>query len=160
MYGGENGVEPGKLRRCIAHEMRQGAPKWRARRDRRARDGGKRFSRGFCGALPPKESREPSVGDAERVSVREPPFGKFLAGSALYFFPGFGIQFDRNRALPDEAVPGFSTIGAWRDACTLFKRQDLIRFDYYDKNSSTLHAVTGTEQTRSTPTASRVHQPE
>ena len=81
--GCENGAEPGKLRRCIAHEMRHGAPKWRARRDRRTRDGGKRFSRGFYGTEPKNKSREPSVGDAERVSAREPRLGQFLACSAL-----------------------------------------------------------------------------
>jgi hypothetical protein len=32
----ENGAEPEKFRRCDAHEMRHGALKWRARRDRRA----------------------------------------------------------------------------------------------------------------------------
>ena len=89
MHGGawcENGAEPGKLRRCIAHEMRHGAPKWRARRDRRARDGRKRFSSGFYGDLPKNKSREPSVGDVERVSAREPRLGKFLACSALYSY--------------------------------------------------------------------------
>jgi hypothetical protein len=45
--GFENGAVPGKLRRCIAHLMRHGAPGWRARRGRRPRDGGKRFLRGF-----------------------------------------------------------------------------------------------------------------
>ena len=81
----ESGARPGKLRRCIAHQMRHGAPKWRGRRDRRTRDGGKRFSAGFYCDLPRKKSREPSVGDAERVSAREPPFGQFLACSALYW---------------------------------------------------------------------------
>ena len=80
----ESGAAPRKLRRRIAHEMRHGALKWRARRDRRTRDGGKRFSAGFCCDLPRKKSREPSVGDAERVSAREPPLGQFLACSALY----------------------------------------------------------------------------
>jgi len=87
MNGGEcceNGAEPGMLRRCDAHDMRHGAPKWRARRVRRARDGRKRFSRGFYGANAKNISREPSVGDAERVSAREPPLGKLSAGSALY----------------------------------------------------------------------------
>jgi hypothetical protein len=80
----ENGAEPGKLRRCIAHEMRHGAPKWRARRDRRTRDSGKRFSTGFYCDLPKQKSREPSVGEAERASAREPSFGQLLACSALY----------------------------------------------------------------------------
>jgi hypothetical protein len=43
----ESGAEPGKSRRCIAHEMRHGAQKWCARRDRLTRDGMKRFSQGF-----------------------------------------------------------------------------------------------------------------
>ena len=90
MNGGEwceSGAEPGKLRRCIAHEMRHGVSKWRARRDWRTRDDGKRFSPGFYCDLPKRKSREPSVGDAERVSAQEPPFGQFLAGSALYEYP-------------------------------------------------------------------------
>ena len=79
----ENGAEPGKLRQCIALGMRHGALTWRARRDRHARDGLKCFSRGVYGdgAVSPK-NREPSVGDAERVSAREPPYGQFLAGSS------------------------------------------------------------------------------
>jgi len=81
--GFENGAVPGKLPRCIAHHMRHGAPGWRARRDRRPWDGGKRFLRGFWGGLPKRKSREPSVGDAERVSAREPRLGQFLAYSAL-----------------------------------------------------------------------------
>jgi len=80
----ENGAATGKLRRCIAHEMRHGAPKWRARRDWRSRDGGERFIPGIYCDLPKKMSREPSVGDAERASAREPPFGQLLACSALY----------------------------------------------------------------------------
>jgi hypothetical protein len=80
----ESGAELGKLRRCIAHEMRHGAQKWRARRDRRTRDSGKRFSPGFYCDLPKHRSREPLVGDAERASAQEPPFWQFLAGSALY----------------------------------------------------------------------------
>jgi len=80
----ERGAGPATLRRCIAHQIRHGTPKWRARRDRRTRDGGKCFSAGLYCDLPRKKSREPSVGDAERVSAREPPFGQFLACSALY----------------------------------------------------------------------------
>jgi hypothetical protein len=34
----ESGAGPGKLRRCIAREMRYGAFKWRTRCDRRTRD--------------------------------------------------------------------------------------------------------------------------
>jgi len=45
--GFENGAVPGKLRRCIAHHTRHGAPGWRARRDRRPWDCGKRFLLGF-----------------------------------------------------------------------------------------------------------------
>ena len=88
MNGGEwceNGAATGKLRRSNAHEMRHGAPKWRARRDRRVRDGGKAFWRDFMAVCQKNKSREPSVGDAERVSAQVPPFGQFLAGSALYF---------------------------------------------------------------------------
>jgi len=51
----ESGAEPGKLRRCIAHQMRHGAPKWRAPRDRRTLDGGKRFSAGFYSDLAKKK---------------------------------------------------------------------------------------------------------
>ena len=74
MNGGEwceNGAEPGKLRRCIAHEMKHGAPKWRARRDRRVRDGGKRFSRGFyavCQKDNPENPRSATLNAFPRVS--------------------------------------------------------------------------------------------
>jgi len=80
----ETGAEPGTLRRRIAREMRNGPPKWRARPDRGTRDGGKRFSRGVHGGLPQNKSRESSVGDAERVSAREPPVGTLSSSSALY----------------------------------------------------------------------------
>jgi hypothetical protein len=81
--GCENSAVQGELRRCIAHEMRHGAPKLRARRDRHPRDGGKRVSRGLHCDLPTERARNPSVGDAERVSAREPTLWTFLAGPAL-----------------------------------------------------------------------------
>jgi len=81
--GCENGAESGKLRRCIARQMRHGALQWSARRDRRPRDGRKCFPRGFYGGLQEAKSQEPSVGDAESVSVLEPRLGQFLASSAL-----------------------------------------------------------------------------
>jgi len=84
--GFENGAVPGKIRRCTAHQIRHGAPKWRARRDRCTRDGGERFSPGFDLDLPKRKSGEPSVGDAERVSAREPRLGQFLACSALIMY--------------------------------------------------------------------------
>jgi len=68
--------------RCDANAMRHGAPKRRARRERRTRDGRKRFSRGFSWELRRKFARIPSVGAAERVFAREPPLGKFLADPA------------------------------------------------------------------------------
>ena len=86
MNGGEwseNGAETGKLRRCTAHDMWREAPNWRARRDRRARIGGKSCSRGFHDGLPKSKYREPSVGNTERVSAQESSFLPFLASSAL-----------------------------------------------------------------------------
>ena len=51
--------------------MRHGAPKWRARRDRRTRDGGKRFSPGFtgtCQKTSPENPRSATLNAFPRVS--------------------------------------------------------------------------------------------
>ena len=91
MNGGE-WSEVGALtnlqRRCDAHAMMHGASRVIALRERRRQNGGKRSFEEFYCDLRQKKSREPSVGAAEPVSAREPPFGQFLTCSALYLrFP-------------------------------------------------------------------------
>jgi len=74
----------------------------------------KRFSAGFYCDLPREKSREPSVGDAERVSAREPSFGQFLACSASHNLKSVNVDRDLGvrPSWPETAWLGDSWQGA------------------------------------------------